>query len=653
MPVPRASGGIGRRAGFRFLWAISPWGFKSPLAHELLSQRNRPRRLRLLVPVLLTVAVAGVVAIITLGSRSPAQSLYAEDLRDIAVEAGRASMVFQDLLARATTVDRAELTSVVDEVEDLLETVNGSQPPAEVGPEARALWSLLNSASAAWLEGVAGFETALLRAADDPAAVAIQDSLTASLATLGSGDRIYAAFLDAATDPTLTQPVSGYPPVRFLPAGFPLAATVDALVAYARAPLSPLRLRANVVIDTDRRPSPRCRGAASGTSRERRCCWSSPSCASRWSGWSAAGFTPMVPPVLVREQALFGTGFFPGDREQVYEVPRTTCSWSVPPRCRWRPITPTRSSTPTTSPSATPGSRPASGGRPGTYGKDTAGIFRVHQFDKVEMFVFTHPEDSQDEHERLLEIEESLVGALEVPYRVVNVAAGDLGASAAKKYDIEAWFPGQQAYREITSCSNTTDFQARRLKVRYRSDRRATGRPHPQRHRGGGRSHDPGDPREPPAGRRLGGDSRRRSALHRLRRHLAGSVSAESDPIFARIARRYDLINRILSFGQEQNWRKRAVAPTSPGTCARPGQRHRSRRPGVFADREVVALDPVVEMLRSAPSPMRVVGVGEALPFADESFDGVFSAYVFRNLTSVPDTLEEIERVLRPGGERR
>jgi hypothetical protein len=249
MPVPRASGGIGRRAGFRFLWAISPWGFKSPLAHELLSQRNRPRRLRLLVPVLLTVAVAGVVAIITLGSRSPAESLYAEDLRDISVEAGRASMVFRDLLERATTVDRAELTSVVDEVEDLLEAVNGSQPPAEVGPEARALWSLLTSASAAWLEGVAGFETALLRAADDPAAVAIQDSLTASLATLGSGDRIYAAFLDAATDPTLTQPVSGYPPVRFLPQGFPLAATVDALVAYARAPLSPLRLRANVGIE--------------------------------------------------------------------------------------------------------------------------------------------------------------------------------------------------------------------------------------------------------------------------------------------------------------------------------------------------------------------------------------------------------------------
>jgi seryl-tRNA synthetase len=106
----------------------------------------------------------------------------------------------------------------------------------------------------------------------------------------------------------------------------------------------------------------------------------------------------------------------------------------------------------------------------GTYGKDTAGIFRVHQFDKVEMFVFIAPDDSAAEHDRLLAVEEKLVGELEVPYRVVNVAAGDLGASAAKKFDIEAWFPGEQNYREITSCSNTTDYQARRLKVRMKAD---------------------------------------------------------------------------------------------------------------------------------------------------------------------------------------
>ena len=97
-------------------------------------------------------------------------------------------------------------------------------------------------------------------------------------------------------------------------------------------------------------------------------------------------------------------------------------------------------------------------------------MFRVHQFNKVEMFVFTRPEDSCDEHERMLAIEEELVQALGLPYRVVNVAAGDLGASAAKKYDIEAWFPSQGRYREITSCSNTTDFQARRLGIRFRGE---------------------------------------------------------------------------------------------------------------------------------------------------------------------------------------
>jgi seryl-tRNA synthetase len=104
----------------------------------------------------------------------------------------------------------------------------------------------------------------------------------------------------------------------------------------------------------------------------------------------------------------------------------------------------------------------------GAAGKDTRGMFRVHQFDKVEMFVFCLPERSAEEHELLLALEEELVQGLGIPYRVVNIAAGDLGASATKKYDIEAWFPSQGRYREITSTSNTTDFQARRLDVRYR-----------------------------------------------------------------------------------------------------------------------------------------------------------------------------------------
>jgi seryl-tRNA synthetase len=106
----------------------------------------------------------------------------------------------------------------------------------------------------------------------------------------------------------------------------------------------------------------------------------------------------------------------------------------------------------------------------GAAGKDTRGMFRVHQFDKVEMFVYCQPEQSADLHEQLLGYEEEIAQALGLPYRVQNVAVGDLGAPAAKKYDIEAWFPVQQRYREITSCSNTTDYQARRLNIRFRRD---------------------------------------------------------------------------------------------------------------------------------------------------------------------------------------
>ena len=184
-----------------------------------------------------------------------------------------------------------------------------------------------------------------------------------------------------------------------------------------------------------------------------------------------AGFTPMVPPVLVREQALEGTGFFPEAREQVYEIPKDelflvgTSEVSMAAyhgdEILEREELPIRYA----------GFSTCFRREAGTYGKDTAGIFRVHQFDKVEMFAFTAAEDSAAEHERLVEVEEALVRQLDLPYRVVNVAAGDLGASAAKKYDIEAWFPGEQNYREITSCSNTTDFQARRLKIRTKGEK--------------------------------------------------------------------------------------------------------------------------------------------------------------------------------------
>jgi seryl-tRNA synthetase len=185
------------------------------------------------------------------------------------------------------------------------------------------------------------------------------------------------------------------------------------------------------------------------------------------------GFTPVMPPVLVREEAMVGTGFFPSDRDQVYSLdpardelflvgtsevalaslhmgeildedslPRRYCGYSS---CFRREA--------------------------GAAGRDTRGIFRTHQFEKVEMFSFCHPERSPDEHEWLLGIEEELAQDLGLHYQVVNVAVGDLGASAAKKYDIEVWLPGQGRYRELTSCSNTTDYQARRLDARYRSER--------------------------------------------------------------------------------------------------------------------------------------------------------------------------------------
>jgi seryl-tRNA synthetase len=185
----------------------------------------------------------------------------------------------------------------------------------------------------------------------------------------------------------------------------------------------------------------------------------------------AEGFTPMIPPVLVREEALVGTGFFPEAREQVYEIPRDELylvgTAEVPLAAYHTDEILDNDDLPL----RYAGFSTCFRREAGTYGKDTAGIFRVHQFDKVEMFVFTTPGESPAEHDRLLAVEEKLVGELEIPYRVVNIAAGDLGASAAKKYDIEAWFPGEQAYREITSCSNTTDYQARRLKIRTRTEK--------------------------------------------------------------------------------------------------------------------------------------------------------------------------------------
>ena len=189
---------------------------------------------------------------------------------------------------------------------------------------------------------------------------------------------------------------------------------------------------------------------------------------------SSKEFTPTVPPVLVREEALFGTGFFPDDAEQVYEIPKDDLFLVGTSEVPLAALHANEILDLETLPLRYAGFSTCFRREAGTYGKDTTGIFRVHQFDKVEMFSFCNPEKSKDEHEYLLSIEEEILQELEIPYRVVDVCTGDLGASAAKKYDIEAWIPSQQSYREVTSCSNTTDFQARRLNIRTKIDGNTT-----------------------------------------------------------------------------------------------------------------------------------------------------------------------------------
>jgi seryl-tRNA synthetase len=180
------------------------------------------------------------------------------------------------------------------------------------------------------------------------------------------------------------------------------------------------------------------------------------------------GFVPVLPPILVREEAMYGTGFFPTDEVNIYAVERDDLYLVGTSEVSLAALHMREIVDADALPIRYAGYSTCFRREAGAAGKDTRGMFRVHQFDKVEMFVFTFPEASRDEHERLLEIEEELVQELELPYRVVNIPAGELGASAAKKYDIEAWFPGQERFREITSTSNTTDYQARRLGVRYR-----------------------------------------------------------------------------------------------------------------------------------------------------------------------------------------
>ena len=198
---------------------------------------------------------------------------------------------------------------------------------------------------------------------------------------------------------------------------------------------------------------------------------------------AAHGYRPVLPPVLVREEAMYGTGFFPADEQQIYRTTDGDClvgTAEVPLAALHMDEFLEAEALPL----RYAGYSACFRREAGAAGKDTRGILRVHQFDKLEMFSFCLPEQAEGEHELIRATEEEIFGGLGIPYRVVNIAAGDLGAPAAKKYDLEAWMPGQQRYREITSCSNCTDYQARRLNCRYRTDKGPRFVLHPERHGG-------------------------------------------------------------------------------------------------------------------------------------------------------------------------
>jgi seryl-tRNA synthetase len=184
------------------------------------------------------------------------------------------------------------------------------------------------------------------------------------------------------------------------------------------------------------------------------------------------GFLPVLPPILVGERAMYGTGFLPTEESNLYHLERDDLYLTGTSEVALAGIHADERLDESDLPAKYAAFTTNFRREAGAAGKDTKGMFRVHQFDKVEMYVYCVPEQSADIHEQLLANEEEIVQALGLPYRVMNIAVGDLGAPAAKKYDIEAWFPTQQRYREITSCSNTTDYQARRLNIRFRREGR-------------------------------------------------------------------------------------------------------------------------------------------------------------------------------------
>src|SRR5262249_52068733 len=184
---------------------------------------------------------------------------------------------------------------------------------------------------------------------------------------------------------------------------------------------------------------------------------------------------PRFPPVLVRERALYGAGFLPDTEQQLYTVAEDDLYLLGTSEVALASLHDGEVIDAARLPLRYAGFSPCFRREAGAAGKDTRGIFRVHQFDKAEMFSFVAPEDSAAEHERILAIEGEIRRELGLPYRVVNIAVGELGSSAAKKYDCEVWLPSQGRYRELTSCSNTTDYQARRLNIRMRPDPEAPG----------------------------------------------------------------------------------------------------------------------------------------------------------------------------------
>jgi seryl-tRNA synthetase len=180
------------------------------------------------------------------------------------------------------------------------------------------------------------------------------------------------------------------------------------------------------------------------------------------------GHTPVIPPVLVREEAMYGTGFLPTDEQQIFTLPEDDLYLVGTSEVPLAALHMDELLEADELPLRYAGYSPCFRREAGAHGKDTRGILRVHQFEKVELFSFVHPDAADAEHERILAIEEEIFTGLGIHAQVVDIPVGDLGASASRKFDIEAWLPGQDAYREVTSCSNTTDYQARRLRTRIR-----------------------------------------------------------------------------------------------------------------------------------------------------------------------------------------